>query len=96
SVYIPNVFSPNNDGINDILYVQGDSRVENVEEFTVYNRWGEPVFEAFNFQINDDQFGWDGTFRGDIMNSGVFVYYVLVTFDNGTTAEFKGDVILMR
>ncbi len=96
SVYLPNVFSPNEDGVNDIFYVQGDDRVEQVDEFQVYNRWGEPVFEAYNFPINDDQFGWDGTFRGDLMNSGVFVYYVTVTFKNGTTAQFKGDVILMR
>ena len=96
SVFLPNVFSPNGDGSNDIFYVQGDSRVEQVDEFLVFNRWGEPVFEAYNFPANDDQFGWDGTFRGELMNSGVLVYYALVTFKNGTTAAFKGDVILMR
>ncbi|MEQ8702914.1 MAG: gliding motility-associated C-terminal domain-containing protein [Phaeodactylibacter sp.] len=96
SVYLPNVFSPNDDGTNDVFYVQGDDRVEQVDVFQVYNRWGEIVFEAYNFQVNDSQFGWDGTFRGDLMNGGVFVYYVVATFKNGTTAEFKGDVILMR
>lgn len=96
SVYLPNVFSPNGDSTNEIFYVQGDDRVEQVDEFQIYNRWGETVFEAYNFQVNDDQFGWDGTFRGELMNNSVFVYYVVVTFKNGTTAEFKGDVTLMR
>jgi hypothetical protein len=65
-------------------------------EYQRLYRWGETVFEAYNFQVNDDQFGWDGTFRGELMNNSVFVYYVVVTFKNGTTAEFKGDVTLMR
>ncbi len=96
SVYLPNIFSPNGDETNDIFYIQGDDRVEQVDEFQIYNRWGEPVFEAYNFPINDEQFGWDGTFRGSLMNSGVFVYYVTLTFKNGTTTQFRGDVILMR
>ncbi|NBC06046.1 MAG: T9SS type B sorting domain-containing protein [Bacteroidetes bacterium] len=95
SVYFPSVFSPNGDDNNDIFRPFTSDRVERIDEFQVYNRWGEPVFEAYGFEPNSDV-GWDGTFRGQEMNPGVFVFTAVVTFRNGTTAEYKGDVTLMR
>jgi len=88
-VFVPNIFSPNEDGINDILFVRGKGIAK--VEFIVYDRWGEKVFESTSL---DD--GWDGIFRGLKMNPAVFVYYVEVTFINGNTASKKGDVTLIR
>ncbi len=95
-VYLPNIFSPNGDNTNDVFFPQGDARVENVDAFQIYNRWGETVFEAYNIPINDPQFGWDGTFRGEQMNSAVFVYHIQVTYQNGMQEQYNGDFTLMR
>jgi gliding motility-associated-like protein len=76
SVYAPNIFSPNGDGANDRFYLFAKpGSVEKIKSFGIFNRWGEPVFEAFNFQPNDPTYGWDGFFRGELMNSAVFVWY---------------------
>jgi gliding motility-associated-like protein len=57
----------------------------------VYNRSGEKVFETFN--LNQ---GWDGTFRGRALNTGVYVYYCKVKYDTGRVSEFFGDITLIR
>jgi gliding motility-associated-like protein len=88
-IYIPNIFSPNNDGNNDILYVRG----ENVKEltFSIYNRWGEKVFES-----HDINKGWDGTQNGKKCEAGVYVYRAEITFKDGKTIMKRGDVTLVR
>lgn len=88
-VYIPNIFSPNSDGNNDILYVRG----ENIKELTIsiYNRWGEKVFES-----NDITKGWDGNYKGKPCPVEVYVYYVNVTFSNGITEQKNGNITLVR
>ena len=88
-VFVPNIFSPNGDGNNDILYVRGVG-IESIN-FFIYDRWGEKVFETKSVDK-----GWDGTFRGKKMNNSVFVYYLKVTFRNGTKIEKKGDITLTR
>ncbi|MEO1713441.1 MAG: gliding motility-associated C-terminal domain-containing protein, partial [Bacteroidota bacterium] len=96
-IYIPNVFSPDNDGINDIfqIYVR-DGSVERVREFLIFDRWGELVHKYENFQPNDPGSGWDGVFRGQPMNPAVFAYYAIVEFINGTVILYEGDVTLVR
>lgn len=97
-IYIPNSFSPNNDGVNDGFTIYGDLKnVLSVNTFQVFSRWGEPIFTApLDFQINQESMGWDGTFRGEDMNPGVFVWFAEVTFLDGTTVLFEGDVVLVR
>ncbi|MCB0635826.1 MAG: gliding motility-associated C-terminal domain-containing protein, partial [Lewinella sp.] len=95
-VYIPSAFSPNGDGTNDILYIQGDDKVANVKSFLIFNRWGESVFENYDFQVNDPLEGWDGTYRGQMVNSAVYVYYAEVEFIDGEVVLFKGDVVVMH
>ena len=96
-VYIPNAFSPgNNDGNNDYLTVFGNSkRINQINSFQVFNRWGELVFEQFNFQPNNPTDGWDGKFRGEKVNPAVFAYWAEVEFIDGSTEIFKGDVTVM-
>jgi len=88
-IWVPNIFSPNGDGNNDILFVRGKGVAQ--LNFFVYDRWGEKVFETTNI----DQ-GWNGKFRGKEMNKAVFVYYLEATFIDGSKITKKGDVTLIR
>ena len=87
--HVPNAFTPNNDGINDYLYVRGGSALV---VFRVFSRIGELVFET-----NDPDVGWDGKFNGQDMNPGVFVYYIESICPNDSKKVFKkGNVTLIR
>ena len=88
-IYLPNVFSPNGDGENDVLYVRGKG-IE-MMTLTIYNRWGNKVFET-----NDMQTGWDGTYHGNDQGSAVFVYFINATFINGQSIEEKGNVSIVK
>jgi len=95
-VIIPNVFSPNNDGNNDVFYINSND-VEAVLSLRVYDRWGELVFASEeNHPASDPSYGWDGSFKGEPVNPGVFVYVVEVLFINGTTETIGGDVTIVR
>jgi gliding motility-associated-like protein len=95
-VYVPNAFSPNNDGINDFVTVYGGLPVTNVKAFLVFNRWGETVYEFHNFEPNLPAKGWDGRFRGKMMDTGVFTWFAEVEFVDGESLIFKGDVTLLK
>ena len=97
NVYIPNAFSPHNvDGTNDFFMIFArDGIVENINSFQIYDRWGTQVFFDENFLPNDPNHGWDGQFRGDRLNPGVFVYWTEIEFIDGTTTVFKGDLTLV-
>lgn len=97
AIYIPNAFSPhNNDGTNDrfVIYAKANT-VAKINSLMIFNRWGEMMFEVYNFPPNDPQYGWDGYHRSEPMNPGVFVYWTEVELIDGTTVIFKGDVTLM-
>ncbi|HRI27187.1 MAG TPA: gliding motility-associated C-terminal domain-containing protein [Chitinophagales bacterium] len=89
NIFVPNIFTPNGDGRNDQLFVLGNGI--DVMEWTIYDRWGGKVYYATN--LND---GWDGTLNGEALNSGVFVYTLQVTFFDGQTRLFTGNVTLAR
>lgn len=86
---VPDIFSPNGDDQNDILYVRGNGITE--IEFLVFNRYGQQVFSSLTQEV-----GWDGTFKGRELDPGVFVYYAKVTYLNGFQEVLKGDVTLVR
>lgn len=86
---VPSAFSPNADGNNDILFVKGIG-IESMT-FTIYNRYGQKVFESDNQQI-----GWDGTFRGRPENSGVFTWMLEYRLVNQATGLLKGNTTLIR
>jgi gliding motility-associated-like protein len=90
NVSVPNTFTPNNDGLNDVFLVRG-SELSNIEQFRIYNRWGEMIFES-----PDINKGWDGTHNGVPVNSGVYVYYIEATCLNGQAALVKGNVTVLR
>ena len=100
-VYIPTAFSPGNrDQINDVFGIFGNPKyITNVKSFLIFDRWGEVIFENFNFlpsatQSIDPDNGWDGTFRGQILNPAVFTYFAEIEFFDGVTEIIKGDVVL--
>jgi gliding motility-associated-like protein len=92
--YIPNSFTPNNDGKNDRFYVLGGGAT--VKHFRIFNRWGTLVFEAKNVFTNDRNGGWDGNFNGQPVATGTYVYMAQVECFNGTVFEYKGTVTLIR
>ena len=95
-IFIPNVFTPNDDGINDVFIVHGGIDVEKIHVLKVYNRWGEQIFEQTDIQPNDYSVGWDGFFKGEKMNPAVFVYFAEIEFKDGRKIIYKGDVALRK
>ena len=95
NLFIPNSFSPNSDGTNDVFYPRG-SGVSNIKALRVFNRWGELVFERLNFRANDVGAGWDGTYKGKQLNPDVYVYACEVVCDNNEILVFKGDISLLK
>lgn len=95
NIFIPNTFSPNGDGTNDIFYIRGRG-MQTVRVFRIYNRWGQVMFERFGINGDDPSFGWDGRFKGTILNPDVYVYYAEVICDSGESIIMKGNVTLIR
>jgi len=96
-IFFPSAFSPNNDGINDVFSIFGGPEVTQVLEFNVYGRWGEQIYKNENFQINNiGTSGWDGTFRGSLLETGVYAWFARVEFIDGVVEVFEGDVTLIR
>lgn len=96
NVFIPSAFSPNGDNINDIFFINGGQDVAKVNAFIIMNRWGESLIEYYNFHLNDPAYGWDGSHRGKIMNTGVYVYFAEIEFIDGEKIIYKGDVALIK
>ena len=95
SIYIPNAFTPNGDGINDRFTVYTGGAVDKVQSLRVYDRWGNAVFMNENFEPNIDEEGWNGKFRNELMNPGVFVYQAEILLLTGEVVFEKGDVTLL-
>jgi len=96
-IYVPNAFSPNGDGINDIFHIYaGGNSIQEIKSFQIYSRWGESVFEYFDFQPNNPQFGWNGMHRGEEMDPAVFVWFAEVELIDGSTRFLEGDVHLTK
>ena len=87
--FVPNAFTPNNDGANDVLYVRGQF----IETFDlkIYDRWGELVFET-----QDKSQGWDGSFKGKELDPAVYVYHMNVVCIDGNSSFEKGNITLIR
>ncbi|MCF8239395.1 MAG: gliding motility-associated C-terminal domain-containing protein [Saprospiraceae bacterium] len=95
-IYIPNSFTPNGDGINDVFSIYGNDHVLKVRNLAVYDRWGNALYARSDLKINDPSAGWDGTFREELMDPGVYVYVVEVELVDGQIRLFKGDVTVVR
>ncbi len=95
-IYIPNAITPNGDGFNDGFTVYGGPAARQIRNLKIFSRWGSLVFEADNLPIGEESAGWDGTFLGQPVNSGVFVYLVEVEFIDDSIVIFEGDVTVLQ
>jgi len=97
-VYMPNIFSPNNDGRNENFRIYTGPGVESINFIHIYDRWGNLVHSETGLLPNPSGAGnWDGTFNGEPLSPGVYVYVAEITFiDNHTTLLYRGDVTLVK
>jgi gliding motility-associated-like protein len=93
---IPNAFTPNGDGHNDVFYVLAGPEGARISDFAVYDRWGLCVFQTRDGMPGDPHYGWDGTLRGKPASAGTYVYIAVIAGPNGQQHVYKGTVILVR
>jgi gliding motility-associated-like protein len=89
-VFVPNTFTPNNDGLNDKLFVRGIG-LRQLEYFRVFDRWGNVVFET-----HDMDEGWDGNYKGKPADVAAYVYILKGVCSSGSTVDKSGNVTLVR
>ena len=95
-IFVPNIFSPNGDGNNDKFFIPYSPVIKSILELNVYDRWGNHLYGAKNFDSGDETIGWDGNFHGQKMNPGVFVYYIKYITLDGKEVTDKGSFTLLR
>ena len=94
-LFIPNLFSPNGDGNNDVFYPRGEG-LQSISSFRVYNRWGEVVFDRKGTFLNDQSGGWDGTMGGNKLSPDTYIYVIDGICSTGEPISWKGDITLIR
>lgn len=94
-VYFPNIFAPDDDGENDHFTGFGGPATEQISLLRIYDRWGSLIYENRDFDLNEPNFGWDGTYKGQKVD-GVFAWYALVRFIDGAELRYEGDVTVLR
>ena len=95
NIFLPNTFSPNNDGSNDVFYVRARGQLI-LKSFRIFNRVGQQVFSQNQLQPNDPAFGWNGTFNGRKLDPDVFVYYLDVVCNGEFKGTLKGNITLLK
>jgi gliding motility-associated-like protein len=91
SFYMPNAFTPNGDGINDAIKLYGDKGNIKFVSISVFNRWGERVFVS-----NDLDFAWDGHYKGQMQEPGLYVYTLDVVFSDDHSVNKTGSISLIK
>ena len=91
-IHIPTAFSPNNSGFseNNVYQIIAGQDIAKID-FKIIDRWGKIIFES-----EDKKFQWDGSYRGQICNNGVYAYFVDVSYANGKTQKLSGNITLIR
>ena len=95
-IFAPTAFSPNEDGNNDRFGVFAGKGTRRVLNLKVFNRWGSLIYARQNPTMYDDSDGWDGTYKGQLLNSDVYIWIAEIEFEDGAKEMFRGDVTLMR
>ena len=93
--FIPNTFSPNGDGSNDVFYPRGTGLLR-AKTFRIFNRWGEMVFERHDMPVNTSSAGWDGNWKGKKANADVYIYQLEIYCQNGELIKYNGNIALIR
>lgn len=92
NVYHPNIFNP----ANDRFTLYGTPTIKQVDELAIFDRWGNNVFVNKSFPVNDPSIGWDGSFNGEALSIGVYVFYAKVRTVKEEVILVKGDITLIR
>lgn len=95
-IFIPNAFSPNGDGVNDTFTLYAGVSVDNISQLRIFDRWGNLLYDRKDFQANNPDVGWDGSFQNQLLNPGVFTYVFEVLYMDGETAVISGEVALVK
>jgi gliding motility-associated-like protein len=95
--FIPNVFSPNGDGLNDFFFISSHPEaVSSIPLLRIYDRWGGLVYEGVELTPNQPEDGWDGNVKGEPINPAVFTWVAEIVFTDGKSTTLYGDVTLMK
>lgn len=89
NLFVPTAFTPNNDGLNDVLFLRGQNILNMT--FSIYNEWGEEIFRSADLSV-----GWDGTYRGEPAQADTYIYTALVNLSNGEQVKLSGQTTLLR
>ncbi|MEO6190479.1 MAG: gliding motility-associated C-terminal domain-containing protein, partial [Saprospiraceae bacterium] len=95
NIYVPNVFSPNNDNLNDRFEIIANSTDLIINNYNIYDRWGELVYSISNTPLVNFK-AWDGRFNSEYVNPGVYTYYIKISTKAGFEKTIQGDVTLLR
>jgi gliding motility-associated-like protein len=95
-MFIPNVFSPNGDGLNDYFTVFAGDDVKEILTLQVFDRWGGLIYETANLSEGESHDGWDGKRKGKLVEEGVYMYQIRVVFQDGKEREITGSLALIR
>jgi gliding motility-associated-like protein len=95
-VFVPNIFSPNGDNINDEVRIYAHPGVSRILEFSIYDRWGNVVFYADDFFRDDTSVSWDGKFDGRKLDPAVFVYILEAELVTGRVEVMTGTITLIK
>jgi len=95
NIFIPNTFSPNNDGVNDWFYPRGTGLFK-IQGMRIFNRWGEMVFQKANLTPNDPTAGWNGRYNGRLLTTDVYTYLIEIVCENSEILTFKGNITLIQ
>ncbi|MEM1217180.1 MAG: gliding motility-associated C-terminal domain-containing protein, partial [Bacteroidota bacterium] len=95
NVFVPNAFSPNEDGSNDRFALFDNGSIANINSLQIFDRWGAVVYARTNLQANDTTEGWDGRHKGQLLPTGTYIYAAEVQWINGQVGQLQGAVHLV-
>ncbi len=96
SLYIPNAFSPNGDGINDFFHLHTDGDIIEAKLFKIFDRWGTEIYSNNGSIINGSEVHWDGKLRSQVLPPDVYLYFIKVLYRDGIEELFFGDVSIVK
>ncbi len=97
NIYLPNIISPNGDGKNDVFFPMTEAGISNtILEMSIFDRWGNRIFQNENFSFNDISQGWNGKFKNNSLDPGVYVFLIKVLRPNETIQLLTGDLTLLK
>jgi gliding motility-associated-like protein len=95
-IFIPNIFSPNGDGINDYFRIISGDNQSRIMKYLIFDRWGNLVYSAGDFLLTDQGSWWDGNFKNIKASPGTYAYFIEIRNNDGSKSVYKGDIALVK